>query len=848
MKNKLYYIYLVILTALVAGCQDEAMFTAEDDGLVTVSYRVKVGDNLQSRAIGDGEQVNELIVGVFQDGEQIKQYTCEVEERTAEINIPLLKTETYDLVFWAQKEDNGIYNTNDLSNITIDYSQYDGISLVDTEAFEAFSTVRRVENLTDTVGTDITLTRPFAQINVAAREEELVADGNSVDFIISKVYTKYNLLTGEVIEEADNQNFSFAFSEDDITRKQQISISGTNYYYLASAYLFAPAKVALTGGIYKGRDLEKELNFPELPLAANTRTNIYGDMIQQEELPAWDGIFPPEESTLTIEENKYIIDDASDLAWLSKYSATLAANSTFLQTVDINMGSKTIESIQLPEGSIYDGGDKKIINYANSLFGDATKVSVKNLTVENAVVPTNGVTHVGVLMNTLSGSATFDNVIVTNSTATTTNGAAGGLVGYIKNNDTEPLVVNFTKCTATNNTVSGSLTTGVYVGRFRGYDNTETLTFSADCGDSSATIDSNAKASYYITDNAACWFTSAQTTFGKYSGWLGCEEYYRGTINYGAVRYIPKWDGTTKIAPLTEGNTKLIYSAFDLANCAGTNPGTIKFMENVDLGAKVFNPLTNLSKLIGEDKTIYNMKVETTFNTNSWDGGGFVRRCSAAIIENITFQDADVKVTHASGSDGDAYASIVCGTAEGNNTMTNVKVIGGKLYGCNKMGGIAGYITGTFTATNCTVDGLSIENYDSGGKDKLGFKANGEVGGAFGFIAANSTISGCYVKNTTLNCIGVNNGRALFLFKYAGRHVNEFIGDIRTTSGQEIVITLDEKEFTGNTYKSRKDQYSECKYIGHCYYTDVNAVVAKIQDTKGTVSVNDKSITVAKNY
>ena len=30
MKNKLYYIYLVILTALVAGCQDEAMFTAED--------------------------------------------------------------------------------------------------------------------------------------------------------------------------------------------------------------------------------------------------------------------------------------------------------------------------------------------------------------------------------------------------------------------------------------------------------------------------------------------------------------------------------------------------------------------------------------------------------------------------------------------------------------------------------------------------------------------------------------------------------------------------------------------------------------------------------------------------
>ena len=155
------------------------------------------------------------------------------------------------------------------------------------------------------------------------------------------------------------------------------------------------------------------------------------------------------------------------------------------------------------------------------------------------------------------------------------------------------------------------------------------------------------------------------------------------------------------------------------------------------------------------------------------------------------------------------------------------------------MGGLAGYISGTFSATGCVVDGLSIQNYDSGGKDKFGFKANGEVGGAFGFLAANSTISGCYVKNTTLNCVGVNNGKVLWSFKYAGRHVNEFIGDIRTTSGQTIRITLDENNFTGNSYKNRKDQYSGCKYIGHCYYTSINAFIAKIEDTKGTVYVNN---------
>lgn len=224
------------------------------------------------------------------------------------------------------------------------------------------------------------------------------------------------------------------------------------------------------------------------------------------------------------------------------------------------------------------------------------------------------------------------------------------------------------------------------------------------------------------------------------------------------------------------------------------------------------------------------------------------KKSGTATIQNITFNNANVKVTHAEGSDGDAYASIVCGTAEGNNTLENVKVIGGKLYGCNKMGGLAGYITGTFSATGCVVDGLSIENYDSGGKDSFGFKANGEVGGAFGFIAANATISGCYVKNTTLNCVGVNNGKVFLTKKYAGRHVNEFIGDIRTTSGQTITITYDEKNFSNNTYKNRKDQYSQCKYIGHCYYTSISVLGIGITDTMGKVYVNGTSITVAKNY
>lgn len=787
MKKKLYYIYLVILTALVAGCQDEAMFTAEDmeEEMAYVTYQLKMGDDMQSRAIGDGAQVDELKVGVFQGQQLLKIFTYKKAETEnfKKVTIPLLKQETYELVFWAQKEGNGIYTIDETNfNITVNYAQYTDISLKGTEAFEAF-TLKQTGVKVGTKQTNITLTRPFAQLNVAASEEDVFQNVNKVSFTISQVYTVFNPYTGGMSGETANQAFSYFFSKDDIKDMQSISIDNDKYYYLASAYMFAPETVDLQGDLYKDTDLVKELNVTGLPLNANTRTNIYGDMIQQEELPAWDGNFPPKESTLTIEENKYIIDDASDLAWLSKYSATLAANSTFLQTVDINMGSKTIESIQLPEGSIYDGGDKKIINYANSLFGDATKVSVKNLTVENAVVPTNGVTHVGVLMNTLSGSATFDNVIVTNSTATTTNGAAGGLVGYIKNNGTEPPVVNFTKCTATNNTVSGSLTTGVYVGRFRGYDNTETLTFSADCGDSSATIDSNAKASYYITDNAACWFTSAQTTFGKYSGWLGCEEYYRGTVNYGAVRYIPKWDGTTKIAPLTDGTTKLIYSAFDLANLQEVNGAQITFKSDVDMGTKVFEPIMTATKVYGkkddsdDNYVIYNLKVDTEFLSGPWYGGAFIRKMTSGSIENITIKDANVSVKNAEGGE-DAYASILVATIEGNNVaVKNVSIDGGYLKGINKIGGIAGYVSCNLQATNCIVSGLTIENSKTSNTGDV-FNSYGEVGGLIGLIQGNgSIISSCQVNNCTLNV--VTSGL---------RYNNRFIGTANPSSGQKIII------------------------------------------------------------
>ena len=875
MKPYRYIRSLILAFAVLSlsACSNDDYPLQTEGENVSITFHPTLGGELSTRTIGDATGIDRLTVAVYEGSQTLSKKFSFSEEwdivKRNGIALTLIEGRSYKILFWAENSENSAYTITDDGRITVNYDNYINGGFAKMEEMDVFFGISSI-----TVGSqkvenkgEIKLSRPLAQVNFADNTTKPILGTHKAIVTYHGLPTSFNPFTGEIRMSENDITFTF---EDFPDETLSVNVSNNEYYYISSNYVFAP-QAETTATIRATLDLQnidgtsiKKVELDDITIEQNKKTNILGAIVQEPETwSVWYGTIPTE-STLTTDsenQNRYIIDEADDVAWLSveENAQSLAANSTFVMTVDVDMNNGSgLATIQLPSGSTLDGDGHTIkgLRLENALLGDVTDITVKNLNIEEATIVNTSadVTHVGVLVNTLKGSNTFSNIHIKSSSVSTQKGAAGGIVGYISrkdpNNREEKLTVIFDDCHVTETTVDGTHSEGHFVGLLRGYDNNETLQFKSNCTLTLSAIARSADefVSPYREGNEGTWLAS--NDYSKYDGWLGDEECYRGTVMYGDTQFIPCWDGVKKVTPLLDSDkkTKLIYSAFDLANCAGTNPGIIKFMENVDLASKVFNPLTNISKLSGEGKTIYKMKVETTFNTNSWDGGGFIRRCSAATIENITFQDADVKVTHASGSDGDAYASIVCGTAEGNNAMTNVKVIGGKLYGCNKMGGIAGYITGTFNATNCSVDGLSIENYDSGGKDKLGFKANGEVGGAFGFIAANSTISGCYVKNTTLNCVGVNNGTVALFFKYAGRHVNEFIGDIRTTSGQKITITYDEKNFTGNVYKNRKDQYSGCKYIGHCYYTSINAFIAKIEDTKGTVSVNGKSITVAKNY
>ena len=867
MKPYQYIISLVLAFAVLSlsTCSNDDYLLQTEGENVSITFRPTLGGELSTRAIGDAAGIDRLTVAVYEGSQALsKKFSFsedwDIVQRDG-IALTLIEGRSYTILFWAENGGNSAYTITDDGRITVNYDNYIEEGFAKMEEMDAFFGTSSI-----TVGTQkvedngtITLSRPLAQLNFADNATQPKMGTHKAVVTFHSIATAFNPFTGTV--EMSDTDKTFVFTD---FPKETLSVEGSTYYYLSSNYLFAPQTGTIN--ISATIDLQntdgtsiKTIELSGITLEKNKKTNVTGSIIQQPETwSVWDGeaISQP----ATDEQNRYIIDDAAVIAWLCENGATLSKNSIFLQTKDIDMASKAISSIKLPAGSTYDGGGKTIKNYKNSLFGNATSLSVQNLTVDK--VSASSTTHVGVLVNTLNGSANFLNVTVTNSSATTNNGVAGGMVGYIKNNGTEKLEVTFTGCTANDNTVSGSLASGVYVGRFRGYNNDEKLTFSADCNDSSATFGANAKAAYYTTANAASWFTQEQmTAFGKYSGWLGSEEYYRGTIKYGDERYMPCWDGETKITPLTdEDKTKLIYSAFDLAQLQGTAAGNIKLMENVDMehdldGASkdgvrnhIFKALSTLTKLDGNGKTIYNITIRDNYY------GGFVKSESCATtFENVTFDGADIRVTHDT-SEGNAYVGTLRGFAYAATTINNVHVKNGYLNGVCKIGGLCGGIFSKITCSNSTVSNYSIENYDSQ-IISAGFKANGEIGGLIGYITvldANTVneISNCTVSDNNFNCV-------TYSASAWDRSVAPFIGDIRTQ--QAGTVRINNCKILGtNTYTNASDgktatfdqhrqqtggswwkpTYTYYPLVGQCYAVSFLG----IGDKKGTVHIDNTQI------
>ncbi len=381
---------------------------------------------------------------------------------------------------------------------------------------------------------------------------------------------------------------------------------------------------------------------------------------------------------------------------------------------------------------------------------------------------------------------------------------------------------------------------------------------------------------------------------------------------------------TTTLTEAEGGITRyLIYSPYDLAKVQGQSFDESKqliFMADVDMGGYALKPFKRVDYLDGGGHSLHNFKVDITHDVSKNYGAGFIVCTSSkpTTHKNLTFVGADISCKHDKsiaplaygdtddGGAGNAYAGVLVSRVLKSNepyTVSNIHVKDSKVRGVCKVGGLIGNMTnsgtGAITIDGCSVDNTIVENYDPKVVNYYKLEATssgmvidglqwwytaGECGGLIGFVNAKSVaINNCSVTNTQINCTGQEDkdvvaniwdeskwtanayksgvsikGNATTTI--AGRHVNQFIGDIRSQRTEtqqkegtgEYTVTISNYTVSGNSYNGAAAESTNdynhnyasgkyCEVVGCAYYTgvDVNVLInIHVSHCAGTLNFN----------
>lgn len=275
-----------MLTSISCSQEEVAGGQAGDESVVT--FTAQLPGSPQSKAIGDGMTATTLSYAVYAQGTTTPLITSKDEvdftNGQATISLRLASGKSYDLLFWADaygaKDSNAPYTVDFYTQtLTIDYDAAKTLS--NDERLDAFFGTTTLE-VKGAVNGNVTLKRPFAQLNIGTNDMEdaantgLHTDALRTSVTVKNVYTNLNLMKGEVVgEEA-----TVTFEENDIP-KGQFTANGNTYDYLALNYLLVGTDKGVVDCEFKYTDGTTKVRktISNVPVQRNYRTNIIGSIL-----------------------------------------------------------------------------------------------------------------------------------------------------------------------------------------------------------------------------------------------------------------------------------------------------------------------------------------------------------------------------------------------------------------------------------------------------------------------------------------------------------------------------------------------------------------------------------------
>lgn len=303
MKKILLSAAALLTLLFAASCQKED-FSGADGEFATVTLTVQAPASPVTKAFGDGTSTNlRLDFGVFDENGEVldalRQTGIEFGaadsegKRSTTVKVNLAKGKTYHFICWAQDNSLDCYNHADLKAITVDYSKNNAANEEKRDAF--YACVKSDIVKADYTQT-ITLTRPFAQLNVGSDD---LKEAEKAGLDTTKLYVELSVTNCPNVLNADfaKQSYTVAGSVEATFTKAicpatvkdseriNVELNGTpkSYSWLSMNYIFTSVNKddlkEVTFKLYEEDTILDTYTKDNVPFQANWRTNLLGRLL-----------------------------------------------------------------------------------------------------------------------------------------------------------------------------------------------------------------------------------------------------------------------------------------------------------------------------------------------------------------------------------------------------------------------------------------------------------------------------------------------------------------------------------------------------------------------------------------
>ncbi len=284
MKKTLFFGAIAAMLLGTASCSD-SLEPEMTDG--TVQFKVELPGAFESRTISDGTTATKLEVACYDANGNILanlQPTVKTDfvNREATVTYKLVKGQKYNFAFFAHAADAPYTFTpgQNLEGCKFDVSYTGACNAENRDAF--YATVK--DYVVTATTTDVTLRRPFAQLNfgaddlAAAKAAGIEPSQSSVK--VSKAATTFGLFTEEATGEAAVEYTVANLPNNPAT----LTVEGKDYGWMEMCYFLVPGNEANVDVEMTLKTNGDDVVVPvsNVPVKKNHRTNIVGSLFTQD--------------------------------------------------------------------------------------------------------------------------------------------------------------------------------------------------------------------------------------------------------------------------------------------------------------------------------------------------------------------------------------------------------------------------------------------------------------------------------------------------------------------------------------------------------------------------------------